>query len=119
MTDDNRAGATGVADTEQLSSFRAGFYRCLNGWADAAFELTDAVLCSPAPVTSVTVVQQAQQAFLQWQTLDVGKNTALVFDQGAAVDLGGFAARDLVDDLDGAVDVLLGVRRGRLDLGPL
>ena len=53
MTDDNRAGATGVADTEQLSSFRAGFYRCLNGWADAAFELTDAVLCSPAPVTSV------------------------------------------------------------------
>src|SRR5664280_2192306 len=38
---------------EQLRRFRTGFYRCLTGWADAAFELCDAALCAPAPVTSV------------------------------------------------------------------
>ena len=39
--------------TKALLGFRAGFYACLTGWADAAFELTDAVLCAPAPVSSV------------------------------------------------------------------
>jgi len=33
-----------------LAWFRSGFYRCLTGWADAAFELTDAAQCAPAPV---------------------------------------------------------------------
>ena len=36
-----------------LTGFRADFHRCLTGWADAAFELADAVLCAPAPVASV------------------------------------------------------------------
>ena len=36
-----------------LVDFRAGFFRCLTGWADATFELCDAALCAPAPVTSV------------------------------------------------------------------
>lgn len=36
-----------------LADFRAGYHACWTGWADAAFELTDAVLCSPAPVGSV------------------------------------------------------------------
>ncbi len=49
--------APGSADTtdqtHRLRRFRAGFYLCLTGWADAAFELTDAVLCAPAPVSSV------------------------------------------------------------------
>ena len=45
--------ADAVSDTEQLRRFRSGFYRCLTGWADAAFELTDAVLCAPAPVASI------------------------------------------------------------------
>src|SRR5664280_1934982 len=49
--------APGPADTadqaHRLRRFRAGFYSCLTGWADAAFELTDAVLCAPAPVSSV------------------------------------------------------------------
>jgi hypothetical protein len=39
--------ADAVSDTEQLRRFRSGFYRCLTGWADAAFELTDAALCAP------------------------------------------------------------------------
>jgi hypothetical protein len=39
--------------TAELTSFRRAFYGCLSGWGDALFELTDAVLCSPAPVGSV------------------------------------------------------------------
>lgn len=41
------------ARTEALRAFRAGFYGCLTGWADASFELCDAMLCVPGPVTSV------------------------------------------------------------------
>lgn len=42
-----------LTDHERLRRFRSGFHQCLTGWPDAAFELTDAMLCSPAPVTSV------------------------------------------------------------------
>ena len=45
--------ADAVGDTEQLRRFRSGFYRCLTSWGDAAFELTDAALCAPAPVGSI------------------------------------------------------------------
>ncbi|MDN5933468.1 MAG: transposase [Pseudonocardia sp.] len=49
--------APGPADTtdqaHRLRRFRAAFHRCLTGWADAAFELTDAALCAPGPVSSV------------------------------------------------------------------
>ena len=41
------------AATDELISFRSLFHRCLAPWGDALFELTDAVLCSPAPVGSV------------------------------------------------------------------
>ncbi len=37
----------------ELDRFREAFYGCFTGWGDALFELTDAVLCSPAPVGSV------------------------------------------------------------------
>ncbi|MGH3666195.1 MAG: hypothetical protein ACRDU8_08955, partial [Egibacteraceae bacterium] len=36
-----------------LVEFRAALHRCTTGWADALFELCDAVLCTPAPVHSV------------------------------------------------------------------
>jgi hypothetical protein len=36
-----------------LVGFRTGLYGCLTSWADALFELGDAVLCSPSPVHSV------------------------------------------------------------------
>ncbi|GGG67647.1 hypothetical protein GCM10011374_34950 [Kocuria dechangensis] len=36
-----------------LSSFRRGFYDCLNARADALFELTDALGCAGAPVTDL------------------------------------------------------------------
>ena len=38
---------------DQLTDFRAGFYHCLSGWGDALFELTDAALCAPGPISSV------------------------------------------------------------------
>ena len=38
---------------QRLRGFRRDFHSTLTGWADAAFELTDAALCAPAPVSSV------------------------------------------------------------------
>jgi hypothetical protein len=40
-------------ETASLRGFRSGFYGCLTGWADGLFELTDALLCAPGPVSSV------------------------------------------------------------------
>lgn len=37
----------------QLERFRSEFYGCLPSWGDALFELCDAALCAPGPVTSV------------------------------------------------------------------
>ena len=34
-------------------SFRTGLHRCWTSWPDAAFELCEAMLCAPAPVSSV------------------------------------------------------------------
>jgi hypothetical protein len=46
-----------AADAVQaLRGFRQALYRCLTGWADALFELSDAVLCSPGPVSSVPML---------------------------------------------------------------
>ena len=36
-----------------LAGFRADFYRCLIARAEALFELTDALLCTDGPVTSL------------------------------------------------------------------
>ena len=44
------AGPVGLGD---LEAFRAKFYHCLSSRADALFELTDAVLCSPGPVSTL------------------------------------------------------------------
>jgi hypothetical protein len=38
---------------ELVRDFRAGFYDCLTSWSDALFELTDAAICAPGPITSV------------------------------------------------------------------
>jgi hypothetical protein len=43
----------GTTPQATLTEFRQSLHRCLTGWGDALFELTDAVLCSPAPVGSV------------------------------------------------------------------
>ena len=44
------AGPVGLGD---LEAFRAKFYDCLSSRADALFELTDALLCSPGPVSTL------------------------------------------------------------------
>lgn len=36
-----------------LVNFRSGLHRCWTSWPDAAFELCEAMLCAPAPVSSV------------------------------------------------------------------
>ncbi|MDX6275829.1 MAG: hypothetical protein QOJ92_3039 [Frankiales bacterium] len=41
------------ARTAALTGFRRELHNCLFSWADALFELCDAVLCGPAPVGSV------------------------------------------------------------------
>lgn len=37
----------------EVREFRAGFHSCFTGWADAGFELADAVACAPGPVSSI------------------------------------------------------------------
>jgi len=49
----DHAGPGTSSDIEQLCRFRSGLYRCWTGWADAAFELSDAVLCSGSPIGSI------------------------------------------------------------------
>jgi DDE superfamily endonuclease len=41
------------ASLASLVGFRAGLHRCWTSWPDAAFELCEAMLCAPAPVSSV------------------------------------------------------------------
>lgn len=42
-----------AASVQALREFRAGFHACFTGWADAGFELCDAVACTPSPVSSI------------------------------------------------------------------
>jgi len=42
-----------VDTTQALRGFRQSVYGCLTSWADTLFELADAVLCAPGPVSSV------------------------------------------------------------------
>jgi hypothetical protein len=46
-------GVNVAACRQRLAAFRWEFYRSLTRWSDALFELTDAVLCTPGPVTSL------------------------------------------------------------------
>ena len=39
--------------SSELEDFRSGLYSTFTRWGDALFELADAVLCSPSPVSSV------------------------------------------------------------------
>ncbi|WUP53048.1 transposase [Micromonospora globbae] len=45
----------------RLAGFRRDFYRCLPRRADALFELTDALLCSGGPVTSLVDLSLAAE----------------------------------------------------------
>jgi hypothetical protein len=41
---------------EELRGFRTGFHRCWTGWADAGFELCEAMLSTPGPVSSMPML---------------------------------------------------------------
>lgn len=62
-----RAAVTSVDDAVrgaafgELSQFREEFYRCLHRRADALFELSDAVLCTDGPVTSLVGLSLAAE----------------------------------------------------------
>jgi filamentous hemagglutinin family protein len=59
--------------------------------------------------TTVTVTQSQQQALLQWQTFNVGKNTTLAFDQSAGgTDVGNWIAFNYVRDPTGNPTQILG-----------
>src|SRR3954471_3827706 len=53
LPDPLAASVLAAGPVEALAGFRQEFYRCLPRRADALFELTDAVLCSGGPVTSL------------------------------------------------------------------
>ena len=53
VVDSEARGGGRVEALARLSSFRAVFYGCLSARGDELFELTDAVLCSGGPVTSL------------------------------------------------------------------
>ncbi len=64
---------------------------------------------SGATELTVTVTQQQQQAYLQWQTFDVGKNTSLIFDQsGGGSSAGNWIAFNFVRDPSGRPSQILG-----------
>jgi hypothetical protein len=46
-------GEQAAACRDRLAQFRREFYGSLTRWSDALFELCDAVLCTPGPVTSL------------------------------------------------------------------
>jgi hypothetical protein len=52
-------GAAGAL--RELSRFRQEFYRSVSARADTLFELTDAVLCGPGPVTSLAELSLAAE----------------------------------------------------------
>jgi hypothetical protein len=53
---------TGTADAlGDLSRFRQQFHECLTARADTLFELSDAVLCAPGPVTSLVELSLAAE----------------------------------------------------------
>ena len=57
----------------------------------------------------VTVVQTQQNAFLQWQTFDIGKNTSLTFNQSAGgSNVGEWIAFNYVKDPSGRPSQILG-----------
>lgn len=55
----HEASATGALG--DLSRFRQEFSPCLTAWADALFEVTDAVLCTEGPVTSLAELSLAAE----------------------------------------------------------
>ena len=60
----------------------------------------------------ITITQTKQQALLDWQTFDIGKNTTLTFDQSAGgANAGEWIAFNYVSDPSGRPSQILGALR--------
>lgn len=62
----------------ELTRFRHEFYRGLTAWADALFELTDAVLCTDGSVRSLVGLSLAPEHRRGHGALDDGLNQGRV-----------------------------------------
>ena len=101
-------GSSDQAVTE-LRDFRSLLRQCLSPWGDALFELCDAALCSPAPVGSVPSLSLEPEFRRIHGSLYKSLAEGDVDDVPAPRSCGRAPPEG----------VALGVRRRRLDLGPL
>lgn len=56
MTPEDKVQLPSNDQIERLREFREAFYNCLERWGDALFELCDAILSSPTPVSSAPLL---------------------------------------------------------------
>ena len=93
----------------ELIDFRRSFHQCLSPWGDALFELCDAALCSPAPVGSVPSLslEPVFRAIPRQPLQGPGPRRASTTNGSASC------------WWPPAGELAAGVRRRRLDLGPL
>jgi len=105
--DPNRAGRTLPNVPDGLTA--GGLQRAAG---DAAVLWQGADLPTAATAggqTNVTITQRSQQALLNWQTFNVGKNTTLTFDQSAGGDTRGeWIAFNKINDPSGVPSQILG-----------
>jgi hypothetical protein len=93
----------------EVRDFRSALRQCLSPWGDALFELCDAALCSPTPVGSVPSLSLEPEFRRSHGSL----YKALAEGEVAERRLRELSGRASSEEL------ALGVRRRRLDLGPL
>ena len=92
-----------------LTGFRAGLHQCWTSWPDAAFELTDTVLCMPSPVASVPALS-LEPAFR--------RSHGSLYKALARGEVDDEAMREPARRAP-AERLAAGVRRGRLHLAPM
>ena len=77
-------------------------------WTGANLPVQTQTASNPGRIL-VTVAQEQQQALLQWQTFDIGKNTTLNFDQSAGgANAGAWIAFNFIRDPSGRPSQILG-----------
>ena len=78
-------------------------------WTGADLPTATTQTTGGATTSTVTITQTAQQALLNWQSFNIGKNTSLVFDQKAGgADAGQWIAFNYVRDPTGNPTQILG-----------
>jgi hypothetical protein len=94
--------ATALGD---LTTFRQAFYHCLTTRADALFELTDAALCTDAPITSLVELSLATEHRRGHGSLYDGLNSGRIDIAG----LRNVLARQAIPRCDGRIVLAIDV----------